>query len=189
MTSYQRRFLIDECLSPDLIKSYLKPHIEVRGDAVELFHWTKRFGEKKKQDTLWVPELAKDRRWVVVSGDSGKRCPKLESMRRICREYRVTLVYAASAVRRASLAYYGPQFQTQWAAILEAVAGPTGGQYILRMASQDHSRTILEAMECPTGYRPDGAACRSIEPLAVVHTGEPVSLSRGQRRKGGNKPA
>jgi hypothetical protein len=165
-----------------LIPCYLRPHCEVAGHSVDLVHYIERFGpNSKKNDREFVEELAHDKRWVVISGDKENVRGKVNSLRVVCRQKLVTLIYAGSAVRHAGLEFYGPQFTAHWKEIMAAAGCARGGQYVLRMSSRDHSRTILEATECPVGYRCDGALCVPIKPI-TVYDGEPESLSRRARR-------
>jgi hypothetical protein len=59
------RFFFDNTLPPRLAKAV---EILAEGDGHEIKHLRDRFTEDVK-DTVWIPELAKDRDWIVISGD------------------------------------------------------------------------------------------------------------------------
>lgn len=178
MTSIQRRFLIDECLAPTLIQSYLKPHVEVTEDAVEFTYFKDKFGPNSTwKDRDFVPELAKDGRWVILSSDLSKNGPRLDSMRIACRTHKQTLICLSSAIYQSKLEGYGPQFTMHWANIMQAAAGPRGGQYQIRSHGQT---TILVPIECPDGSRREGSFCVADTP---IYDGEPQSLSRKHLRR------
>lgn len=97
MTSYRHCLFIDECLAQTLSDSYLEPHTNVVGVAVQIQHYVEKFGQNcKLKDHQFIPRLAKDRRWFVLSADSGRslwclafrgrwrlscRCPRLSRAR------------------------------------------------------------------------------------------------------------
>jgi hypothetical protein len=183
VTSIQHQLLVDECLAYDLNTVYLRPHIEVAGQAANLVHYKDRFGPNSRwKDHEFIPELARDRRWSVLSGDMGKQCPRLESMRLICRIHEVTLICISPVVRRSGLAFYGPQVLAHWEDIYRAMTGPRGAQYTIRMADRSMSRTAFAAIECPAGFELKGGLCLPIE-ARPIHDGEPESLSRGRKKK------
>jgi hypothetical protein len=182
VTSIQRQFLVDECLPPKLISNYLHPHVAVTEHPVTFVHFKQKFGPYSKWvDPDFVPELARDQRWVVLSSDLEKGS-HLDALRLVCRQYKVTLILTSAKLKDASLEVYGPHFQTQWPNIMDAANGPRGGQYLIRFANREKNRTEFQPLECPPGYKTNGVLCVP-EDGRVAHNGEPVPLNKHGRPK------
>ncbi|HEX3998533.1 MAG TPA: hypothetical protein VHX65_08295 [Pirellulales bacterium] len=159
MTSIQCRLFIDECLPPELIDTYLRPHIALAGIAAETVHCVEKFGPNGKwKDPDIIPELARDRRWVVITADRGKNSSTFDGMRHLCRLHNVTLICISTAVNIRGLSFYGPQLLSHWDAMLCLSDGPRGQQYVLRMDAAS-KRTLFHATHCPSGYRLDKGRC------------------------------
>ncbi len=164
MTSIQHRILIDQCLSPALIDSYFQPHLDIAECGAEIVHYVRKFGQLGRwKDRDFVPELARDKRWLILSGDSGKQSTRYESLRLICRNCGVTLIWVSAAIRNRGLAFYGPQLIGHWDGIIAAADGPKGAQYTVRLHEATNklavATTLFEVRECPHGYRVEKGAC------------------------------
>lgn len=151
MTSIRHRLLIDECLPPKIISIYLSGHINLSGDGVAAVHIKDYLGDGKK-DPAWVPKIARDQRWCVLSKDKGANSTRLDALPIICAEHNVTLIRISEALKVRGLAFYGPQIISHWAELVAAMEGPKGAQYFLRLeANGIHTRFL--ATSAPDGYR------------------------------------
>lgn len=181
MTSIQRLILVDECLPQLLIRAYILPHLSVTEQPVLLRHYRDKFGLRSRwKDPDFVPELARDGRWAVLSCDLENRGSRLDSLRLACRRHGLTLICASTSLHDAGLEVYGPQFIVHWPNILEAAKGPKGGQYQIRFTSQKRS-TAFEPMECPNGFQSDGRLCVPIH-ATPKHDGAPQALNKHGRK-------
>jgi len=150
---------------------------------VRLLHYREKFGPNSRwKDPEFVPELARDRRWVLLSGDLENQGTRLDALRLACRLHKLTLICASSSLRDCGLNAYGPHFTVHWDSILKAAHGPRGGQYHIRFTNSQKMRTSFEVLECPDGYYHCHGSCVPVDP-AQKHDGEPQSLSRGARKK------
>lgn len=151
MTSIRHRLLIDECLPPKLITAYLKSHIGLSGDGVDAVHIKVYLGGGKK-DPEWVPKIAKDRRWCVLSEDRGSHSARHDALPIVCFEYGVTLIRLSSPVVKKKITFYGPQILANWPSIMGALRGPKGAQYLLRQHNTRSTDTHLQAVRAPNGF-------------------------------------
>lgn len=152
MTSLQHLFLIDECLPPLLKTVYLDPHLGLSATKAKVEHFVEKFGRNGRwTDPKWVPFIARDPKWVVISADFGSKSTKLECIRCLCRTHKVRLIWLTNAVKERSLEFYGPQILGHWQRVLQVAAGPCGTQSRFRMSS-DGSRAQFDVVECPAGY-------------------------------------
>jgi hypothetical protein len=182
VTSIQRHFLVDECLSPLLIPSYILPHLSVTEEPVLLRHYRDKFGPRSRwKDPDFIKELARDGRWAVLSGDLGKQGSRLDSLRIACRRHGVTLVCVSASIRDSGLDIYGPQFIVHWRSVMEVAAGPKGGQYQIRFTGHEKKYTAFEPLECPPGFKPEGRLCVPVKPTPV-YSGAPVPLTKRGRK-------
>lgn len=157
MTSIRHRLLIDECLPRKLISSYLHNHINLSNDGVSAVHITEHLGSGKK-DSAWVPKIAGDRRWCVLSVDKGSHSQRRDALPIVCAEAEITLIRLSPSLVRRTLTFYGPQILANWPLLVQAMQGPKGAQYLLRLHASSHSantldRTILDATKIPSGCR------------------------------------
>ena len=99
MTSIRHRILIDECLPPTLISDYLDSHIGLSGDGVDAVHITGFLGSGKK-DPDWVSQIARDRRWCVLSEDRERGSRRRDALPIVCFKHKVTLICISSPVKK-----------------------------------------------------------------------------------------
>jgi len=150
VTSIRHRLLIDECLPPTLISAYLHSHIGLSGDGVDAVHICKFLGSGKK-DQEWVPKIARDQRWCVLSKDKGSKSTRRDALPLICYEREVTLILISEPVIQKGITFYGPQLLANWPSLVAAMQGPKGAQYLLRL-HRDHERTSIHVTRPPEGY-------------------------------------
>ena len=151
MTSIRHLLLVDECLPPVLISAYLRSHIGLSDDGVNAVHMKDHLGRGKK-DRDWVPEIARDRRWCVLSTDRGSHSSRQDALPLICHEYKVTLIRLSQSLISQGITVYGPQLLSNWSALVGALKGPKGAQYLLRCHGSRAGIASLKATRVPNGF-------------------------------------
>ena len=151
MTSIRHLLLVDECLPPVLISAYLLSHIRLSGDGVDAIHIKDHLGGGKK-DPDWVPEIARDRRWCVLSTDRGSHSSRQDALPLICHEHKVTLIRLSQSLVSQGITVYGPQLLANWPALVEALKGPKGAQYLLRRHGSRSGIASLKVTRAPNGF-------------------------------------
>ena len=165
MTSIRHRLLVDECLPPALIDNYLAPHIRITKDGVEPIHFFDRFGIGGGiKDPVWVPKIARDRRWLILSADRGKKGSLAESLPLVCEQFGVTLITMTNPIKEQGLAFYGPQILSHWRRFMAAAQGAKGAQYFIRRHSSKTATTLFVVHKCPEGFIAHSGECIPVKP-------------------------
>ena len=81
------RFLIDECIGKPSMMA-LKALVP---DDLEFAHICDIFGQGA-QDKDWIPQIAEEGRWVVITSDGGKKSNRGGKLPRLCEENGITHV-------------------------------------------------------------------------------------------------
>ena len=150
MTSVQLRLFIDECLPEELIDAYLKPHIELCELPVQVVHYREKYGPNSRwKDRNFVPDLGRDRRWLIISND--KENAGFNSMRCLCRQHGVNLLYLSSGVQKRAAGFFCPQILAHWDRILAIADLPRGTHYSIALSKTGYG-TNFQVVECPDGY-------------------------------------
>ncbi len=169
MTSIRHLLLVDECLPPALITVYLQGHIGLSGDGVDAIHIRDRLGSGKK-DPAWVPEIARDRRWCILSTDRGSHSSRQDALPLVCYEYKVTLIRVSQSLIDRGITFYGPQILANWGSVVEALKGPKGAQYLLRRHGRKTDVAFLTATRAPSGFEIVDGALVKLQPAEGQQT-------------------
>ena len=81
------RFFLDNCLSPRYARA-LRILAEVQG--YDIRHLSEKF-DRSSPDVVWIPALAAEKDWVIVSGDP--RISRNKAERKAWRESRLTAFF------------------------------------------------------------------------------------------------
>lgn len=61
------RFFFDECLSRPVVERDLARSLELYGSTAEIAHLLTKFGTGGIADRVWVPALAQETGWIVLT--------------------------------------------------------------------------------------------------------------------------
>jgi hypothetical protein len=139
-------------LPPKLNSLYLSNHIKLTGDGVSVDHLVEVLGSGKK-DRAWVPKIAKDQRWCVLSADRGSHSARQDALPIICAQHGVTLIRISGNLYSRNLKVYGPQLLANWQRLMAALKGPKGAQYLLRLHARIADASHIEATKAPNGFK------------------------------------
>ena len=121
------RFLFDECLSkPSMLElqGLVAPQLEFK-------HITDIFVQGVL-DSVWVPRIANDGRWIVITADRAKRgSRKGGKLPRLCLEYKLTHVLLSGSLHEKSTAIKRDAIRDKWSSILQLDRVPPGSRYKL----------------------------------------------------------
>lgn len=125
------RFLFDECLSR-LAVAQLRLDIP---NCPELAHLTTFFAEGTK-DQEWIPRLAEEGGWVVVTSDRGIKSRKLEKLPRLCVEFGLThVLFSASLHVQPTLGKLNA-LKHVWMSLMSVGEAPPGSRFLLHLRSR-----------------------------------------------------
>lgn len=152
MTRLACKLFLDECISPAIIESYFKPHLDLLELTAEVKHFKEKFGRGSRyKDRDFVPILAREPDWIIISSDRAKQCKKVDSLVELCRLCAVSLVCVTTPIMERGVPYLGARIIAHWDALVSSVK-PRGGHFHIRMAGHDTADTIFRAVRCPYGY-------------------------------------
>jgi hypothetical protein len=123
------RVLVDENLPPALARSLAALFIRQH----EIIHLRDRYGPGVK-DLQWIPELSREGRWVVISGD--RRITKVQAEYHAFRNSRLTGFFLAKGLYKAPLIKQMERILILWPLIEQQASIVEGGaMFELRMSS------------------------------------------------------
>ena len=117
------------------MQAQLCASLKLYGASAELVHFFTKFAGGTK-DTIWIPQLAAEEGWIVVSADRGKHSPTGEKLPEICSAFGVTHITLSSALSKRGWYYKSLAFETHWGELLATVAYPKGTGFRLSIAGE-----------------------------------------------------
>ena len=139
------RFLFDECVG--------KPHMEaLRRDLqteCEFVHITDYFAEGAK-DREWIPRLAAESGWIVMTADRGTHSRAGEKLPEICRVNQLTHVVLSKTIHAFKSFEKIRAIRHVWSDILQLHTYPPGSRFLLRIKMNKGKREpaiVLEHVE------------------------------------------
>lgn len=136
------RFLFDECLPGPAIVELAATH------QIEFASLVALLGEQGALDNEWIPRIAAEGRWVVVTADGGKRGSRGGKLPHLCQEHKVTHVVISNTIHAKKTRDKLALISEKWEQIAEAVAkAPLGTRFRLRLKPARGSgilRVVLE---------------------------------------------
>lgn len=120
------KFFLDNCVSPVLVRA-----IAVLGEyqQYEIVHLRERFDPATK-DADWIPALAKDPEWVIVSGDT--RISRSKAERAVWHESGLTAFFMSDDWSQKKFWNQAAELVRWWPTIvLTARQAPSGSGYLV----------------------------------------------------------
>jgi hypothetical protein len=133
------RFLFDECISRPIVEAQVAQSIALYGADATVAHFLSRYPCGVK-DPIWIPEIAKEGGWVIVSMDRGTHSKKSERLPIICRAFRVTHVMLSRGLEKRTMFYRATAIEACWPDLIAAAQEPPGTGYVLSM---HHARSTV----------------------------------------------
>lgn len=136
------RFLFDECLPAPAIRALAESH------QTEFASLVAMLGEQGVVDEKWIPLIATEGRWVVITSDGGRQRSRGAKLPDLCREHNVTHVVITSSIHSKKTADKLRILSESWDRIVQAVTeAPPGTRFRLRYKPAKGSgilRVVLE---------------------------------------------
>lgn len=135
------RFLFDECLSRPAVAELTTIKQIQSASLVDLL------GRQGALDSEWIPRIAAEGRWVVITADGGKQRSRGGKLPRICREQGVTHVIVSSKIHAMRTQEKLEILLKVWDQIERVAEAPPGTRFKLRFRPAKGSgllRIVLE---------------------------------------------
>jgi hypothetical protein len=130
------RFFFDECLSRPVVEGDLVRSLALYGSTVEVAHLLTKFGSSGVKDIEWIPALARETGWIVITADQGRNSKKSEKLPLICRAFGVTHVMLSRALHRRNMFHKALAISTLWEKLHQLGDKPRGAGYRINMAGE-----------------------------------------------------
>ncbi len=88
------------------------------------------------RDGEWIPRLAAEGGWVVISSDGAKQSGKGDKLPDLCREYGIPHVVLSATLHAKSSRDKAAAITAMWAQIATVVDAPPGTRFQLRFRSK-----------------------------------------------------
>jgi len=126
------RFLFDECISRPVVEAQIANSLALYGAQATVAHFLGKYPCGSK-DTVWIPEIAKEGGWIIVSMDRGRHSRKSERLPIICQAFRVTHVMLSPGLEKRSMHYRAVAIEASWPDLIAAGDAPAGTGFVLSM--------------------------------------------------------
>jgi hypothetical protein len=133
------RFLFDECISRPAVERQIRDSLQLYGGDAEVAHLFDKF-PPASPDKEWIPSIAKEGGWIIISADRGTHSRKDERLPNICRELGVTHVLLSASLHRRNMYFKALAISSCWHDLIEAADSPpgTGFSLIMRETKSGH---------------------------------------------------
>jgi PIN like domain len=126
-------FLFDECFAFPVVKDQVSKLFELYGGATEVVHLFSKFNSGTA-DKIWIPQLASEGGWIIVTADQGKQSKKGQKLPEICQEYRVTHIMLSAKLHMQNMYTKVLAINYCMPSILNTASYPKGTGFLLQMA-------------------------------------------------------
>jgi hypothetical protein len=107
--------------------------------TIEFAHLTDRF-ERGELDSVWVPLIAQQGRWIVITADNAKKNNKGGKLPRLCSEFKVTHVLLSGALHQKTTAEKRDAILLMWGRIAKLDGETPGTRFKLKYKSKKGSK-------------------------------------------------
>ncbi|MGO8750695.1 MAG: hypothetical protein ACLQNE_32495 [Thermoguttaceae bacterium] len=130
------RFLLDECLlAGPAVHAQLAASLKLFGANAEIARFFDKFA-RGARDLDWIPELAREEGWIILTADRGMHSKTGEKLPEICSAFGVTHVMLSAALNQRSWYYKTLAIETHWEQLIAAALCLKGTGFTLSIAGE-----------------------------------------------------
>jgi hypothetical protein len=122
-------------------------------DVAEFKH-IKDFYIQGTHDDVWVPQIASEKCWIVISSDRSKQTKtanskgyKGEKLRVICKKHDVTLVEVSQKIHHLSTTDKIAALIYVWPDLMNLGNAPRGSRHLIRFKGSRPGKPIIESFD------------------------------------------
>lgn len=136
------KFLIDECVMGTKHVRIMEEMLRKLNHSYTIEHVIQKFSPGA-QDAEWIPEIANEPDWVIISADRGKR-GKGAKLPLLCKEFSLTHVLMTSSVSQMSSEGKLHAIVGNWSELILVLNNPIGSQYLLKKIGGENGVVALK---------------------------------------------
>jgi hypothetical protein len=125
------KFLFDECLGKPAIE-HIAGVLSLSLDHSQLSHILDRQREGIV-DSEWIPKIAKDESWIVITSDRGRGGAKGGKLPLVCKQHGVTHVQLSSTIHHMTSRDKIAIILLLWPELLKLSDAPKGSRHVIRL--------------------------------------------------------
>ena len=129
------RFFFDECISRSVVEGQIAKSLSLYTVHASVMHLFSKYPRDKYphgvKDRAWIPELAGEGGWVIITMDRGKHSRKSESLPIISRAFRITHIMLSAGLAKRSMYYRALAIEACWPNLMNAAEQTPGAGFIL----------------------------------------------------------
>lgn len=148
MTQQPVRFFFDECLSKPIVESQITPSLRLYGSDAEVAHLFSKF-EPQTADSVWIPKLADEGGWIVISADRGINSKKSEKLPLICKSLGVSHVLLSAKLHSRNMYTKAIAIEASWDGLIAIGSAPLGSGYLLHLTGRGHNFKLKPLGDSP----------------------------------------
>ena len=133
------RFLFDECFAGPVVDGLVLGLFRLFGSDADVVHLFTKFGAGAKDET-WIPQLASEGGWIILTADRGKKSKKGQKLPEICRQFRVTHIMLSAKLHMRSMSTKVLAVHHCLESILDAATFQPGTGFLLQLTGADPFR-------------------------------------------------
>ena len=129
--------------------------VAISYDGFEFKH-IKDYQKMSIPDEQWVPEIAKENCWIVISGDRSKQSKsskskyyKGEKLQTVCKLHHVTLIELSQRIHHLATTPKIGVILSVWPDMMKVANAPHGWRYLIRFKGKKPGGPILVQIEPP----------------------------------------
>jgi len=130
-----------------MVQAQLAASLKLYGTNAEIVHFFSKFAPGV-QDAVWIPQIAREEGWIVVSADRGTHNRQGEKLPEICSAFGVTHVMLSAALAKRNWYYKTLAFQSHWGELLATAQSPKGTGFKLSITGE-RSFSLRKVSEPP----------------------------------------
>lgn len=143
------RLLFDECVGKPVMEK-IKAAVSISLDQPEFSH-VLDFQKQGVHDEDWIPRIAEEGNWIVITGDRGRRgkANKGEKLPVVCKRHGVTHVVLSKAIHHKGSIEKMAAILSVWSDIQKLVDAPNGSMHVLRLRGKQPGTPVLVQVDPP----------------------------------------
>lgn len=123
--------MFDECLGYPVMQHILSSRV---GQGLNIALITDKFKSGVIDDT-WIPQIASEGAWVVITSDKGKQPRDKCKLPRLCLEYGVTHILVSQTIGKMKASAKCDAVGFAWDRIMKVGDYPEGARYSMKLAN------------------------------------------------------
>lgn len=131
------RYLFDECLGKPSMEQ-LRLMVSTESEFAHILD----FFDQKTPDNVWIPKIASDGEWIIITSDGGRQSKKGDKLPELCKEYGITHVVLSPKLHQRRAHEKISALSFVWEQITKLELEPPGCRFDLQIKQKKGSSEL-----------------------------------------------